>query len=202
MISQHCSSVLVFWSQAQWTWFHLKYKNIRLHFPFLFNCYVLKCSDPEQTEFQLLWLKLSSGLFCYNLQQAFNNLSSTKRISTTQGANCLLDLTAQIHIDARITWPINEAKHLLSSPQLPCPCFLSWPIFWLQSYRWHEGSTAGLPSGILLNIRHSQACKCQPHKFSCYAVDSGVSDHGNYGQEALPVCSMSWEDRLPLENYS
>lgn len=83
-------------------------------------------------------------------------------------------------------------------PQVPFLC----PFFWLQSHKWHEASTAGLASGMLLKTRHSPARKCQPHKFSCCSADRGVSDHGNYGKEAVPVCSMSLQGRLPLENYS
>lgn len=76
-----------------------------------------------------------------------------------------------------MTCPITEAKHLLSSLNSPFPALSPLPFFQLQSHKWCEGSTAGLPSGVLLNTRHSPALKCQPLKFSCYAPDSGVNDH-------------------------
>lgn len=42
---------------------------------------------------------------------------------------------------------------------------LSCPFFWLQSHKWHEGSTARLLPGMPLNTRHSPAHWCQPHIF-------------------------------------
>lgn len=61
--------------------------------------------------------------------------------------------------------------HLLSPPAARPPPFFVCLFVFKESHKWHDGSTAGHLSGMLLNTGDFLAACCQSSKHPCYAAD-------------------------------